>query len=524
VRPGLAIPVAAACLLVLAGCLQAETPAPPRRQQGWTLDCSLGAHELEAGRQWPQECLARASHTEGHKSETWLAVNPTDPDNVIIGAKDLDPALSASCVWNGIFVTHDGGVSWKDVYISGKYDERHPGNPYYGYACNTDPMGAFTPDGTAHWLVEMYNFGGTDASGPLGPDPQNGRAILLPGWKLVLARSHDGGDTWPLDEVTTLAYGDGVAALNDYSRLAVNPKTGSVITMINTFYPAAGAFSLPVGGGVVCSILAYRGAGAPVQEVPVEPRVQSGTGNPGSLFCLGLAASSAGDQGTLVLGAVGSPSPTATGTAAWFANSTDDGRTWSDFAPGFTYTPIPGRFNESEYRTGTNFELAFDQGNGTRAGTLYVAYAADTAAGAPARIAAGADADVYVRSSHDQGRTWGEAVRVNLDEAGHQFMPNIAVAADGSVHAFFMDKAHDPAHRLIGITYARSDDGGATWTNQKVTTVPFDGDVALHQEGFPFIGDYIGIGAAGGTVWGAFPDTSVGGKSVVSAARVGFEG
>jgi hypothetical protein len=94
------------------------------------------------------------------------------------------------------------------------------------------------------------------------------------------------------------------------------------------------------------------------------------------------------------------------------------------------------------------------------------------------------------------------------------------VAGDGSVHAFFMDKRYDPQHKLIDITHAWSADGGKTWRNERVTNVSFDGDLGRHQEGFPFIGDYIGAAAAGSDVWGAFPDASNGNTTVVAAAHV----
>jgi len=542
--PGLLAATALLAMGALAGCLQ--SPPPAALPHGWTLDCGLGAHERElgAGHDWLQDCEARASHTPGHKQEVWLAVNPRDPNNVVIGAKDLNAALSADCVWNGLFVTHDGGVSWKDVYVSGQYADRQPTSPYYGYACNTDPMGVFTPDGTVHWVIEMYNAGGSNGFGPLGADPSSGRGIIQPGWKLVLAHSHDGGDTWPDSEVTTLEYGDGAAILNDYSRIAMSPKTGSVVTVINTYYPATGSNALPLPyAGELCSVLAWRGPGQAVQAIPVQPAFATGTANPGQLNCVGIAAAA---NGTLTLAAQGTGVPTSavngptgplgTGPVGfWFATSTDDGKTWSDFHHGFDSTPIPGRFAESSYRTGTNFEMAYDPSGSPSGGKLYAIYAADGRNATEPFVRGGDDADVYVRSSRDGGLTWSDAARVNNNVTGHQFEGNLAVAGDGSVHAFFMDKQYDAngtesgksaggqactSHCLVGITYARSDDGGRTWTNQRVTAALWDGDLGRHQEGFPFIGDYTGAGASGNTVWGAFPDASNGKITVIAAAKV----
>lgn len=519
--------------ILVAGCLAAAPP--PAAQKGWVLDCTMGDAERRLpGASWAQDCQARASHTAGQKQELWLAVNPTDPDNVVVGAKDMNPELSAHCVWNGIFVTHDGGRTWKDVLLGGPYADRTPGTPYYGYACNTDPMGVFTADGTLHWLVELYNFAGDDGYGPLPPDPSSGRGIVQPGWKLVLAVSHDGGDTFPDDQTILLDHGDGIAMLNDYSRITYNPATRSTITVINTFYPGAAANApvpVPVAppvplplGGVICSVLPYRGPGIPVDAVAVQPVLTTGTANPGQMFCNGVAASA---DGAVALSAVGSAGPTGGDITAWFATSGDDGRTFSDFTAGFTYTPIPGVFEESTYRTGTNFELVYDNTNGTHShhGRLFALTAESAAANTTAGPAGGDDADVYLRWSDDDGATWSAPARVNQDGTdSHQFMGNLAVAGDGSVHVFYMDKSQDPGHVHIGVTHAMSRDGGATWTNERVTNVPWDGELGMHQEDFPFIGDYNGVGAAGELVYAAFPDASNGHTTVVAVSKVRLHG
>jgi hypothetical protein len=489
--------LAALAALLLAGCATPAAPAPPGGPgtplaAGWTLDCALGS--FEAG-PWQQPCLARASHTEGSKSEIWLAVNPTDPANVVLGAKDNDPANSPECVWNGVFVTHDAGRTWRDVVIGGPYAQRQPTDPYFGYACNTDPMIAFSADGAVHYVVEMYNLGGQDSHGPLGPDPTAGRALLLPGWKLVLATSTDGGDTWP--QAVLLDQADGISAINDYSRMTVAPS-GTILVAINSF--SGGPFIFAGQADTFCHVIASRDGGQSA-ELPV---VVTATAQPTGVGCQVVSAA---PDGTIVL-ASGGPQ-------TWWSWSGDGGRTFSDPVRGFTYQPIQGTFNESQYRTGTNFEAAFDATQGPNAGALYIIYA-DGGAG---------DADVFVRRSDDNGHTFRDPVRVNDDNGtNNQFMSNIVVADDGSVHAFFMDKRYDPANKLIGITHAVSVDGGARWANERVTNVSWDGDLGVHQERFPFIGDYIGIGTSQGVVWGGFPDTSLGDVPVVAAARVARAG
>jgi hypothetical protein len=158
-------------------------------------------------------------------------------------------------------------------------------------------------------------------------------------------------------------------------------------------------------------------------------------------------------------------------------------------------------------------ELAYDLTNGSRAGTLYAVYPAKTPQ---------ADAAIFLRSSKDDGKTWSDPVQVSdANSTGHHFMSNIAVAGDGSVHVFYMDTSYDPGNTLLGVTHAVSLDGGLTWHTERVSTVLFNGDLGVHQNKFPFIGDYMGVAAVGDHVWAGFPDSSNGQTTVVAAAHVG---
>jgi hypothetical protein len=492
---------ALAATVLLAGCFGASTHSttatpPPVASHGWTLDCGLGAFE-RAKAPWAQDCEARASHTAGAKQETWIAINPTDVRNVVVAAKDLNPDSSKNCVWNGVFVTHDAGATWTDVVIGGKWADRQLGSPYYGYACNTDPDFRFSRDGSLHYGVEMYNLANNGACVNPGG---NTLTCVTPGFKILLATSHDGGLTWP-DVIT---YQPDFGVTTDFSRMTVTPTTQSIVEAIGS--------EGTVIAGPGCHILISRDGGKTAQP-PVDVVTKDGVPC-GSSADTAIAAS---PKGTLVL--VGGAFTTApngglVGGSAQpiVVRSTDDGTTWTDSNPGFTFNRIPGTFQESQYRISDTVELAYDLGNGTRAGTLYATYAASDRQGD--------EADIYVRSSKDDGRTWSDEVLVNNDTAGaHQWMPNVAVAADGSVHVFYMDKRYDSAHKLIGITHAWSLDGGKTWANERVSTVSFDGDLGKHQEGFPFIGDYLGVDCVGRDCWAGFPDSSNGKITVIAAAH-----
>jgi hypothetical protein len=111
------------------------------------------------------------------------------------------------------------------------------------------------------------------------------------------------------------------------------------------------------------------------------------------------------------------------------------------------------------------------------------------------------DLDVFCSSSTDGGRQWSEAIRVNSDalhNGADQFFQWLAVdPVDGSANLVFYDRRADPDNRKANFVLARSTDGGRTFANYAWTSKPFD------PEG-GFIGDYSGIAAYAGRVYGVW--------------------
>ncbi|HVL86934.1 MAG TPA: exo-alpha-sialidase [Candidatus Thermoplasmatota archaeon] len=476
-------------LLLLAGCLapgpSGDAPRAGAQPPAYAPDCSIAT----AG--WAQGCAARASSTAGSKTELWAAVNPTDPRNVVLGAKDLNPDSTPNCVWNGLFVTKDGGRTWRDVVIGGRYADRGPTSPFFGYACNTDPMFAFAPDGTLFFNVELYEFGGEATRETPGTREFTNRSQL--GSKLLLAASFDGGLTWP--RLALQDVGDGPIVFHDYSRMAVSPVTGTVFTFINTFTDA-GAF-----GSVLASRDGARTVAPPVKVTPRE--------DPGSAFSTGVAVA---PSGRVVVAQTAGFSPIASGNPGilYVAHSDDDGRSFTNPREVLRYSAMDPRLANVQFRAGTFVQIAYDLSSGPHAGRLYAAWA--DAAGPAARI--------VVASSDDDGLTWSAPVPVKNGTRAHdQFHPSLVVDDRGDVHVAFFDREFDPQNKLLDVTHAWSQDGGATWSHHRLTTRSFDGDLGVHQDGFPFIGDYLGLAAAGDDVWIGYPDTTSG-EAVAAAIRV----
>ncbi|MDE3179807.1 MAG: exo-alpha-sialidase, partial [Acidobacteriota bacterium] len=111
------------------------------------------------------------------------------------------------------------------------------------------------------------------------------------------------------------------------------------------------------------------------------------------------------------------------------------------------------------------------------------------------------DVDVFASASRDGGRTWSHAVRVNTDAlhdgSDHFFQWPAVDPVSGDLYVIFYDRRGDPANHDAIIALARSTDGGATFKDYAWSVKPFDASGE-------FIGDYTGIAAFNGHVWGAW--------------------
>jgi hypothetical protein len=113
------------------------------------------------------------------------------------------------------------------------------------------------------------------------------------------------------------------------------------------------------------------------------------------------------------------------------------------------------------------------------------------------------DLDIFCATSANKGRTWSAPVRVNNDavhNGADQFFQWLAVdPVDGSANVLFYDRRGDPQGRKQIVVLARSADGGRSFTNYAWTTEPF-------EAGGVFFGDYTGLAAFDGRVYGAWTE------------------
>ncbi len=200
------------------------------------------------------------------------------------------------------------------------------------------------------------------------------------------------------------------------------------------------------------------------------------------------------DNSTTVEGAVPAVGPSGQVYVAWsgpnglvFKKSLDQGITWSinetQIIPThlWDYT-IPGidRCNGLPI-------TACDTSPSVYNGTLYVNWS-DQSNGTN-------DTDIFISKSTDQGATWTSPVRVNNDPAGkQQFLSWMTIdQTTGYIYIVFYDRRNYTTNNT-DVYLAYSTNGGATFTNTKISTTGFLPTSSV------FFGDYTNIVAHNGVI------------------------
>jgi hypothetical protein len=174
--------------------------------------------------------------------------------------------------------------------------------------------------------------------------------------------------------------------------------------------------------------------------------------------------------------------------AIMLTTSRDGGMTFSKARPVIHTAPIMFAIQTLERANGFP-QIAIDRNNKR----LYVTWS-DYRNG---------DLDVFIATSGDGGKHWTDPVRVNNDpvhNGAEQFFQWLAVdPTDGSIDVVFYDRRGDPQNRKQIVVLARSTDGGRSFRNHSWTDDPFEASGV-------FFGDYSGIAAYGGRVYGIWTE------------------
>lgn len=189
-----------------------------------------------------------------------------------------------------------------------------------------------------------------------------------------------------------------------------------------------------------------------------------------------------------------------------FTRSTDGGQNFSTASIVFNYTGIrvadaQGHDAPDPNIGGTRVNsfpsMAVDKSNGTHRGRIYVAYAQKENGNGKAIIS--------LRFSDNQGATWSTPLTVSIPNGRQNWFPWIAVD-DTNGDIFITYYSLDEATGFNTNTYvASSNDGGATFINQRVSDVNHV-TAPIAEFGGGYAGDYIGITANSGRAFASWMD------------------
>jgi len=477
---------------LLAGCIGTQPPpahgdtGPAPGGDGGSIPAPVDGGNGTTGNASALVRLPVRISIAGPANEPAIAIDPSNPLRVLVGAKDYTlgnaSACTASNVWAGVWTSSDGGHDWSHALLPG-----FPGdaaqNALSAYRCISDPLVAFGPHGDAWYGGLAFSSIGGPLPSPLPPPPDVPGGPDTSAAAVFLAHSGDGGASW--DRIVLVDGGE--------------PGSGGM--------PATRP-SLAIGADGTM-VLGWSQA-SPRAEVPTQAVVARSTDNgatwsppvaliAGPPLVLGDAPAMAALPDGSFLAVWRAEQQDFSGAMMVAARSTDGGQTFGKGEPFASVTSPPSPLAHAKFRVANFAQLAVDASAGPRKGWAYAAWA----------DAGGGDSDVVVAVSRDGGATWGRPASIHGPGArGDQFLPAVTATGNGDVDVLFYDRRADPQDQLVQAWFADSHDGGATWNESALLQVPFDGDLSMHQSGVPFLGDFIGIASAGRgslAVWTATP-------------------
>jgi hypothetical protein len=417
-------------------------------------------------------------------NETSIAVNPTNPLNMIGGLNDYQLGVNpgghvSETVLSRAHVTFDGGHTWSEYPITFNS----------AYQATGDPSVAFDASGHAYYATLGFRF--------VGPANAQNPDILV-------ANSGDGGRTWSSQRIAQGSGNEGsVGDLLDKEYVAAWGSGNAIVTF--------GDFRLAQKGALVSGKI-YSSVTHDFGQTWSAPQVISGDLDQSFVSVPTVAA-----DGRVYVAFLNTTDLTtgrddyevvemSPATGARIAGPFKVATT----IDGFTDYPIAlGRqtYEDSIFRSWAAGNITADPTNPAHLAVVWSDMRNTPQPVAPDPYAAMTNSDVVVSQSFDRGRTWSDPVALTL--ANDQFMPWGAYDAAGRLRIGTFDRQYDAANHLYGYTVATETAPGAlAFTQAQVSTALSDPTrdnrwfSATVNPGFPFatsfIGDYSNIAVVPG--------------------------
>jgi hypothetical protein len=409
----------------------------------------------------------------GPQSETYIAINPNQPKQLAAGSNEI-----FRLPMRGYF-SGDGGGSWGGVDLPLPVPIGTNGTDF-----GSDPTLAFDSSNKVFYGYIVVFFGAAFNT------PSHG--VSINGTELAVARSTDGGKTWP--QVTFFEFNGGENHFNDKPMITADQNAGSPFR--DSVYIG---WDAAVGGSSSGGIRLARSRDHGLSFTTTRIDNPSGPGN-----AIGVTVTT-GPQGQVY--------------AAWndiaantitFNSSLDGGVTWG--------TPVVIAAKRIPFDIGIPAEFS-------RRALVYPACDVDRSSGPHAgRITCswmdltpdGLDTDIYASVSDNQGATWSPRSRV-AESLGGVDRFNHWLATDpvtGAVNVSFYDTRNDSTGKKFETDIFLSQGDGVTFAPSLRVT---DAKSNEHDCGgiFPCSaidygnqqGDYEGVAAFGGVVHPIWTDS-----------------
>jgi hypothetical protein len=402
-----------------------------------------------------------ASSQAGTQSEVGIAVNPTNPLNMVAVANN-----NVNLTQLAAYFSTDGGITWTASFITSADDGFGAGETRF------DPNVAFDSDGNVYVVYSMANAGGANDS------------------RLVVARSTDGGANWTATQVTN----DAANTVLHTAMVTTRPDPAGADDVFVTVARVVGGLEeieayLSLDAGATFTVVngqlndaaqrtflpwAFADEFGDFHVVWEVDEGADGSDPEGALFHDVL------DGTTLVSGADVEISDL---QITDFANAN---------------SKIPAQPNRGLFSVST---VDIDLSGGPFDGRIYVSYS-------DRLTPTSNDLDIFVRFSDDNGASWSDPIQVNDDSTlTSQFMPRMSIdQTTGHIYLAWYDARNDTTNnRAVNIYAAVSNDGGATWS-PNVRVSQEESDVAIPGNNGNDYTEYMGLSARDGGAYITWTD------------------
>jgi hypothetical protein len=420
--------------------------------------------------------------TNGPHNETSIAVNPTNPLNIIGGANDYQLGLNpggqvSETVQSRAHVTFDGGRTWSE----------YPLYSNQAYQATGDPAVAFDADGHAYYATLGFRF-----IGPTNLNPD-----------VLVANSGDSGRTWTVSRIATGSGNFGsVGDLLDKEYVAAWGHGNAIVTFGDFRLGQRGAL---LTGQIYSSVTHDHGAtwskpvliSGTLDQAFVSVPVVAADGRVYVTFMNTSDLTTGRDTYEVV---EVSPLTGARLAGPFAVGLVIDGRTDYPVALGSQ------TYQDSVFRTWAAGNITADPTNAAHLAVVWSDMRNSVLPAPRDPYAAVTNSDVVVSQSFDRGRTWSTPAAIAVPR--DQFMPWGAFDAAGALRIGTFDRSADPANHEYNYSIA-TQTGASAFSMVPITTArsnPTRDDrwfARTLNPAFPnataFLGDYSNIAVVPGT-------------------------